>query len=104
MQFCPFDGTLLQVTGEELRFFCPVCPYMHVPRKKHTATVPTNRKRVDDVFNAQEALKGVDTTTIICPNCGHDEAGHYQVQIRSADEPMTTFYTCTKCFHRWRDQ
>jgi DNA-directed RNA polymerase subunit M/transcription elongation factor TFIIS len=24
-------------------------------------------------------------------------------QIRSADEPMTTFYCCVKCSHQWKD-
>jgi len=26
-----------------------------------------------------------------------------QIQIRSADEPMTTFYKCTKCSYQWRE-
>lgn len=27
-----------------------------------------------------------------CPKCGHNEAYFMQLQIRSADEPMTTFF------------
>ena len=35
-----------------------------------------------------------------CPRegCGGGEAFFYQVQIRSADEPMTTFYKVTRGF------
>ena len=35
-----------------------------------------------------------DSTTVQCPrdDCDGSEAFFYQVQIRSADEPMTTFY------------
>jgi DNA-directed RNA polymerase III subunit RPC11 len=29
------------------------------------------------------------------------QAYFVQMQIRSADEPMTTFYKCTRCKNRW---
>uniref|UniRef100_A0A1U7WA50 DNA-directed RNA polymerase III subunit RPC10-like n=1 Tax=Nicotiana sylvestris TaxID=4096 RepID=A0A1U7WA50_NICSY len=40
-----------------------------------------------------------------CPACGYREAAYYQVQIRSADEPMTTFYKCKNkmCGNNWRE-
>lgn len=38
-----------------------------------------------------------------CPKCEHDRAYFMQIQTRSADEPMTTFYKCCKCGHRWRE-
>lgn len=40
-----------------------------------------------------------------CPKCAHGRAFFMQIQTRSADEPMTTFYKCCdmKCGHRWRD-
>lgn len=40
-----------------------------------------------------------------CPKCGHPRAYFMQLQTRSADEPMTTFYKCcsARCGHRWRD-
>ncbi|CAO1631799.1 unnamed protein product [Parajaminaea phylloscopi] len=40
-----------------------------------------------------------------CPKCDHDRAYYFQLQVRSADEPMTTFYRCTKpsCTHQWRE-
>lgn len=52
-----------------------------------------------------EAWKNVDSTDATCPNCSNDKAYFMQMQIRSADEPMTTFYKCTSptCGHNWRD-
>jgi len=37
-----------------------------------------------------------------CPVCSHDRASFYTMQLRSADEGQTVFYTCLKCSHKWR--
>ncbi|RLG10996.1 MAG: transcription factor S, partial [Thaumarchaeota archaeon] len=39
----------------------------------------------------------------ICPKCGNREAYYWAVQTRSADEPMTRFFRCTKCGYTWRE-
>jgi len=38
-----------------------------------------------------------------CPECGNTEAYYYMRQNRSADEPETIFYRCTKCNHQWHN-
>lgn len=38
-----------------------------------------------------------------CPKCHNMEAETWQVQTRSADEPSTTFFKCTKCKFTWRE-
>lgn len=38
-----------------------------------------------------------------CPYCEHEVAYFQQIQIRSADEPMTTFYRCANCEKIWSD-
>ena len=37
-----------------------------------------------------------------CRKCHLNKTIHYQLQTRSADEPMTTFVTCINCGARWR--
>ena len=37
-----------------------------------------------------------------CRKCGSRETSYYEVQTRSADEPMTQFITCLKCDNRWK--
>lgn len=37
-----------------------------------------------------------------CPKCKSDKTTYYQMQTRSADEPMTSFHTCLKCGKRWK--
>ena len=111
MQFCPHDGTLLQVHVEDkgtpvarLQFFCPLCPYVHRPRRKRKVDVPTRKKAVEDIIGADDD-DAQDRTSVRCPACGHGEAFFKQLQIRSADEPMTIFYRCCdkKCGHRWNE-
>jgi DNA-directed RNA polymerase subunit M/transcription elongation factor TFIIS len=42
------------------------------------------------------------TNLFKCRKCGSRETSYYEVQTRSADEPMTQFITCLKCENRWR--
>ena len=37
-----------------------------------------------------------------CRKCKSKATEYYQLQTRSADEPMTTFVTCTNCENRWK--
>jgi len=42
------------------------------------------------------------TNDYTCRKCKSNECTHYQLQTRSADEPMTTYVTCIKCGNRWK--
>jgi len=110
MWFCPLDGTLLQIqlpssgSDEKTLFACSTCPYSsditcHVTKK----TFP-ERKMVDDILGGAAAWENVDRTMTVCPSCSHHEAYFLQMQIRSADEPMSVFYKCCKCSHQWNDK
>ncbi|NBS69556.1 hypothetical protein EBT31_11690 [bacterium] len=37
-----------------------------------------------------------------CGKCKSKKTDYYQMQTRSADEPMTTYVTCKNCGHRWK--
>ena len=50
------------------------------------------------VFVKQEIVDSM----IQCVKCKQNKVHYYQLQTRSADEPMTTFCTCTNCNHRWK--
>lgn len=51
------------------------------------------RKEREDVFGGPGAWDNADKTPVQCPKegCNGNEAAFFQVQIRSADEPMTSF-------------
>lgn len=42
------------------------------------------------------------TDNFTCRKCKSNKCSYYQLQTRSADEPMTTFVTCLDCGSRWK--
>lgn len=49
-----------------------------------------------------EGNKGMATDQFKCHGCGKRECTFYELQTRSADEPMTIFITCVNCGKRWK--
>ena len=35
-----------------------------------------------------------------CPKCGHERMSYAAIQLRSADEGQTVFFTCLKCKYK----
>lgn len=44
----------------------------------------------------------IATDTYKCGKCQQRQCTFFQLQTRSADEPMTTFVTCVNCGNRWK--
>tara|TARA_X000001036_G_C20582166_1_gene767205 strand:+ start:258 stop:911 length:654 start_codon:yes stop_codon:yes gene_type:complete len=44
----------------------------------------------------------VPDSMLVCGKCGMRKTSSYEMQTRSADEPMTIFATCLCCGNRWR--
>ena len=42
------------------------------------------------------------TDRYTCSKCKKNKCSYYELQTRSADEPMTIFITCLHCGHRWK--
>ena len=60
------------------------------------------QKEVEDIVGGAAQWENAQKTEVQCPNsnCGNGEAYFYQLQIRSADEPMTNCYKVSvSCMH-----
>ena len=68
---------------------------------------PDNWKYIMEVQSKRDKIKyelkpEAMTDTFKCNKCGSRETSYYEVQTRSADEPMTQFITCLNCNARWK--
>jgi transcription elongation factor S-II len=64
------------------------------------ATLLSDKKIREENIYAPKLEASTDGFT--CRKCKSKECSYYQLQTRSADEPMTTFVTCIKCGTRWK--
>ena len=70
-------------------------------------TFPEHWKRIiDDKFKRDkyqyEGHSENNTDQFKCTRCKKRMCSYYELQTRSADEPMTIFITCLNCGKRWR--
>lgn len=52
--------------------------------------------------SAPSSVKRATTDQFQCGKCRQRKCTYYQMQTRSADEPMTTFVQCTVCNNAWK--
>ena len=68
---------------------------------------PDNWKELMDKKSKMDELKyklkpEAMTDQFKCRKCFSRSCSYYEVQTRSADEPMTQFITCLNCKNRWK--
>ena len=68
---------------------------------------PENWKEIFDKRAKRDRLKyelkpEAMTDVFKCHRCGSRSCSYYEVQTRSADEPMTQFINCLDCGNRWK--
>jgi len=105
MEFCPNCEIRLK-KNDSGSLHCPKCQYLKEKTVESAKEEPEEANSEflvmgeDDVKQA----KGLESTVPIdCEKCHNKEGVSWTFQTRSADEPETKFYRCTKCNHTWRD-
>lgn len=107
--FCPRCSNILTVSPSpdtaRNRLECRACSYQHAISVPMFSRRTFERKEREDVFGGPGEWDNADKAAVQCPKdgCNGAEAAYFQVQIRSADEPMTSFFKCMTCGGRWRE-
>lgn len=100
MKFCPKCEVRLKKNNTAS--ICPKCGYSESDSKE---TKKETKEEVSElnIFDANEGKETLPSIKIDCEKCGNNEAVWWMLQTRSADEPTTQFYRCTKCSYTWRN-
>jgi len=101
MKFCPKCDVRLKKVDSELA--CPKCGYTEGNTETKKTVLKAEQDPEFNVLEETEGNKTLSTIQIKCQKCGHNEAVWWMLQTRSADEPTTQFYRCTKCNFTWRN-
>ena len=97
VEFCECGGIMVP---QGSRIMCRSCG--KIKEKKVEAKIVTQTEKKDViVFESNEP--DLPKTEKQCERCGNNEAYFWLQQTRSADEPPTQFFRCTKCRFVWRE-
>ncbi len=101
MKFCPSCEVKLKKGDSGLQ--CPKCDYVEGKETNQTKKIIQEHESQFNVLAENETVDTLPTIKIECEKCGNDEAVWWMLQTRSADEPTTQFYRCSKCRYTWRN-
>ncbi|XP_021928024.1 DNA-directed RNA polymerase I subunit RPA12 isoform X2 [Zootermopsis nevadensis] len=96
--FCPQCGTILPRLSSKGDVKCYNCKQTFGPEGlEYHYVIHFN---TPDVYSGLEKKADGEDGCVVerkCPNCRNDKMSYATLQLRSADEGQTVFYTCTKC-------
>ncbi len=73
--------------------------HQELNHEKWSELIEAKSKRDKNKFEVNIAAS---TDTFTCRKCKGNQCTYYQMQTRSADEPMTCYISCCNCGNRWK--
>ena len=102
MKFCPKCAVRLK-KNNNTSVICPKCGYSESKSKEKEKDKEEDTKFEFTVLESNDNKETLPSIKIDYEKCGNNQAVWWMLQTRSADEPTTQFYRCTKCNHTWRN-
>ena len=94
-----FDNIKKAIEEKKLRpHKLPFMTHQEIYPEKWTKLLEKKKMREKNMFRSN-VLASTDSYT--CHRCKKRECTYYQMQTRSADEPMTIFISCISCGNAW---
>lgn len=104
IEFCKKCGSILVPQKRRLAVVmkCRHCGY-EAGRSVKNLKIVEEKKKTNGVVILEKDETPLPMTVRDCPKCGNKQAWYWLQQTRSADEPPTQFFRCTKCKRVWRE-
>lgn len=110
MKFCPNCETRMRLKFDDNLILCPKCGFsvnggntINMNSSISASATTVQKQNALRVMDGENNVEILPTINIDCPKCSNNSAVWWMLQTRSADEPTTQFYRCTKCNHTWRN-
>jgi DNA-directed RNA polymerase subunit M/transcription elongation factor TFIIS len=94
------DNIIEQITSGAIKpHIVAFMTHQELNPDKWAALIDAKSKRDANKFETNIAAA---TDTFTCRKCKGNQCTYYQMQTRSADEPMTVYISCCTCGNRWK--
>ena len=103
MEFCNECENILDIKFADNIFInsCSCCPFVKELEYREEKIYFAKENELQVLEDNLEKYASICEKE--CSKCKNDKAAYYELQTRSADEPMTIFYKCTSCKFVWKE-
>ncbi|KAM0790785.1 hypothetical protein ACM66B_004633 [Microbotryomycetes sp. NB124-2] len=110
--FCLQCGDLMPLPGDDDEIVCESCGQSQDARASENQVIETKsnplafpsslRQKKTSLVQQRDVEKQKVYVDEICEKCGNDKMSVKTMQLRSADEGATVFYSCERCGYQTR--
>jgi transcription factor S len=104
IEFCKKCGSIMlpEKKTKNIYLKCRSCGY-EIKKNIHDMKISEELQAKERVIVLEKNEVMLPITEMVCSECNNKKAYYWLQQTRSADEPPTQFFRCTKCKHVWRE-
>ncbi|KAM0753892.1 putative RPA12-13.7 kd subunit of DNA-directed RNA polymerase I [Meredithblackwellia eburnea MCA 4105] len=109
--FCERCGSLLDLPGDDDDIVCDSCGKTEdatsyenqtITTRSNPLAFPSSLRQKKTSLKASRLISDLAQVDELCGKCGYTQMSVKTMQLRSADEGATVFYSCEKCGNETR--